>query len=113
VLCTPEWFSSNMRDEIATGRHHLFVRDFSYPELEKFVQDYCSSCGEEATWGALAEKLARLGKWEFEDYVPHVEPPIMRLSRPRFAVPCDGPAFQADSDGNFKFTSSRRTVMAS
>ena len=77
MLCTPEWFSSNMRDEIAMGRHHLFVREFSYPELEKYVRDYCSSCGEEPAWGALAGKLARLGKWEFEDYVPYTQPPIM------------------------------------
>ena len=77
MLCTPEWFSSNMRDDIAMGGHHLFVRDYSYARLEKFVQDCCSSCGEETTWRAIAEKLGRLGKWEFEDYVPYSEPSIL------------------------------------
>jgi Immunity protein 8 len=76
VLCTPEWFSSNMRAEIEMGRHYLFVRDFDYARLEKFVQDYCRRCGEATTWQVLAEKLSRLGKWEFEDYVPYRAPTI-------------------------------------
>jgi len=49
MVCSPEWFSSNMRQEIKPGRHHLFVRDFSYPNLEKFVRNYCNDCGEAAT----------------------------------------------------------------
>ena len=75
MVCTPEWFSSNMRQEIKPGR--LFVRDFSYPHLEQFVRNYCNKCGEAATWRALAEKLGRLGKWEFEDYLPYSEPPVI------------------------------------
>jgi hypothetical protein len=77
MVCTPEWFSSNMRDGIEVGRHYLFVRNFSYLRLENFVREYCNSCGEETTWRALAEKLGRLGKWEFEDYVPYSERSIM------------------------------------
>jgi hypothetical protein len=76
VLCTPEWFSSNMHEETEMGRHYLFVRDFDYARLENFVQDYCSRCGEAATWQALAEKLGRLGKWEFEDYVVRPAPTL-------------------------------------
>ena len=75
ILCTPEWFSSNFQEDFKMGRHYLFVRDFDYTQLEKFVQKYCTSCGEAATWRPLAEKLARLGKWEFEDYVPSRPPP--------------------------------------
>jgi hypothetical protein len=78
MLCTPEWFSSNMREETKIGRHYVFVRGFSYARLEKFVRDYCFDCGEQTTWGALAEKLGRLGKWEFEDYVVYTDPPIMQ-----------------------------------
>jgi len=77
VLSTPEWFSSHLCDEIVPGRHHLFVRDLSYAALEQYVRDYCDGCGEATTWGALAQKLGRLGKWEFEDYLPYVEPPTM------------------------------------
>jgi hypothetical protein len=77
MVCTAEWFASNMREEIAMGRHYLFVRDFSYARVEKFVRDYCDSCGEAATWRGIAEKLGRLGMWEFEDHVPYSEPPVL------------------------------------
>ena len=75
MLCTPEWFAANMRENIRMGRHYLFVRDFSFKQLDQFVREYCESCGEAPTWNTLAEKLARLGKWEFEDYVPYRAPP--------------------------------------
>jgi hypothetical protein len=75
MLCTPEWFSSNFHEDFKMGRHYVFVRDFSYAQLEQFVREYCVRCGEATSWGALAEKLARLGKWEFEDYVPYRPPP--------------------------------------
>jgi hypothetical protein len=44
ILCTPEWFGANMKDDIAIGRHYLFVKEFSYTRLEKFVRDYCTRC---------------------------------------------------------------------
>jgi immunity protein 8 of polymorphic toxin system len=75
MLCTPDWFSSNLGEDFKMGRHYLFVRGFDYAQLENFVREYCASCGEAQTWGALAEKLARLGKWEFEDYAPRRQPP--------------------------------------
>ena|SRR3569833_172760 len=70
MLCTPEWFASNMRSDIEMGRHHLFVRDFNYRRLERYLRDYCHKCGEADSWAALVEKLSRLGMWEFEDYKP-------------------------------------------
>ncbi|MCC8961137.1 immunity 8 family protein [Bradyrhizobium sp. Pear76] len=68
MLCTPEWFSANAGAEFTIGRHHLFVRGFDYGRLKAFVEDYCASCGDEPSWARLADKLSRLGKWEFEDY---------------------------------------------
>lgn len=76
MLCTPEWFAARMPNDITIGRHHVFMKGFNYSGLEKFVQDYCSKC-EGESWRAVAEKIGRLGKWEFEDYVPYREPPIM------------------------------------
>jgi immunity protein 8 of polymorphic toxin system len=75
MLCTPEWFAANFREDFKIGRHYLFVRAFDYEQLEKFVRGYCANCGEATTWSALAEKLARLGMWEFEDHVPYRSPP--------------------------------------
>jgi len=68
MLCTPEWFDSNMSGQIALGRHYLFVREFDFEKLTKFVSDYCFSCTG-SSWQSVAEKVGRLGKWEFEDYV--------------------------------------------
>ena len=69
TLCTPEWLASHMSASIAPGRHFLFVNNFNYSALENYVRDFCYSC-EGASWHAVAEKVGRLGKWEFEDYVP-------------------------------------------
>jgi hypothetical protein len=72
MVCTPEWFVAEhlpSPTSIATGRHFIFVREFDYPALEKFVRDYCASC-EGLTWAEVGEKVGRLGHWEFEDYRP-------------------------------------------
>ena len=69
VLCTPEWFAAHCDNDFKLGRHHLFVRFFDYAKLESFVRDYCASCSG-TTWKDVAEKMGRLGHWEFEDYRP-------------------------------------------
>ena len=69
MLCTPDWFASEMKGNIAVGRHHVFIKRFNYSELRRFVEDYCATCSG-TSWAEVGEKLGRLGKWEFEDYVP-------------------------------------------
>jgi hypothetical protein len=72
MVCTPDWFASEhlrVRNSVVSGRHFIFVSEFNYPALEKFVRDYCASC-EGESWREVAEKVARLGYWEFEDYKP-------------------------------------------
>jgi hypothetical protein len=59
---------------IATGRHYVFVKEFSYSRLEQFVGGYCTGC-EGNSWQEVAEKLSRLGHWEFEDYVVYSPAP--------------------------------------
>lgn len=44
MLCTPDWFASHMKDDIAVGRHHVFVKQFNYAQLQTFVEDYCAKC---------------------------------------------------------------------
>jgi hypothetical protein len=44
------------------------VKEYDFPALKSFVEGYCLNCSGE-TWQEVAEKLGRLGKWEFEDYV--------------------------------------------
>jgi hypothetical protein len=69
VVCTVEWFDSNMADSIMLGRHFIFIRDYNYSKLWQFIANFCESC-RGASWREVAQKVSRLGKWEFEDYVP-------------------------------------------
>ena len=75
MLCTPDWFERKMMTRPhVSGRHTVFVRRFDYVALEHYVRDYCSKC-EGSSWREVAEKVARLGAWEFEDYdAPPIRP---------------------------------------
>jgi hypothetical protein len=73
TVCTPEWFEQNMKDSVTSGRHYLFVKEYDYQELKSFLIKYCStSMGN--SWAEVAEKVARIGYWEFEDYKPYTGP---------------------------------------
>jgi hypothetical protein len=69
MVCTPDWFAANMDEEIVNGRHYLFVKQYDYPALRFYIEDFCKSCKADS-WRGVAEKLSRLGHWEFEDYDP-------------------------------------------
>ncbi len=69
MLCTPDWFAANMEGPIISGRHFLFVQNYKYQSLENYIRAYCLNCVG-TSWQEVAEKLSRLGKWEFEDYQP-------------------------------------------
>jgi Immunity protein 8 len=65
MVCSPEWLQQQSAPMI--GRHHLIVRNFSYADLVAFVEDYLQGC-EGVDWKDVANKVGRLGRWEFEDY---------------------------------------------
>ena len=65
MVCTPEWFAADMKRNIVSGRHYLFMKRYSYQELSNFLKDYCASC-EGDSWAEVALKLSRLGHWEFD-----------------------------------------------
>ncbi len=45
------------------------MREYNYEQLRRFIEGYCStSTGN--SWKEVAEKIARVGYWEFEDYKP-------------------------------------------
>jgi hypothetical protein len=69
LVCTPEWFSADMKKDIVSGRHHVFVKRYDYWALRNFIRGYCASCQGES-WEEVALKVSRLGHWEFEDYRP-------------------------------------------
>ena len=67
LVCSPAWLADQTGPII--GRHHLIVQGFSYDEVERVVLSYLQRCeGDE--WKDVAEKVGRLGLWEFEDYRP-------------------------------------------
>jgi hypothetical protein len=67
-VCTPRWLlETYQRDEVVIGRHHLIVFEYNWERITQTVTSFCASCFGE-TWKEAAEKLGRIGKWEFEDY---------------------------------------------
>lgn len=67
-MCTPDGLSELLdRDGLVVGRHLLFVRNIDVERIEEFIRDRLRRLNGES-WPALAEKIGRLGYWEFEDY---------------------------------------------
>ncbi|QTI67936.1 Imm8 family immunity protein [Gordonia polyisoprenivorans] len=68
LVCTPD----SLKPELETGgpligRHILLQSRLDLAAAYKFVDEYvCGVEGED--WTEVAEKIARVGKWEFEDY---------------------------------------------
>lgn len=67
-VCTPAGLAELLqRDGIVAGRHRLFMEHISTAKVEAWVRRRVERM-EGETWGEVAEKIARLGYWEFEDY---------------------------------------------
>ena len=67
-VCTPQWLLDNHhKDDVIIGRHYLIVMEYNYERILKIITDFCATC-EGPTWTEVAQKLGRLGHWEFEDY---------------------------------------------
>lgn len=68
MVCTPTWISRNFaKDEIIMGRHYLILFEYHYERLINRINKYLQQCSGE-TWQEVANKVGRLGLWEFEDY---------------------------------------------
>lgn len=67
-VCTPRWLEETHGiSDVIIGRHHLIVREYNYPRIVATIKDFLRCCSGER-WNEVAEKVSRLGKWEFEDY---------------------------------------------
>ena len=67
-VCTPKWLSENYkREDIIIGRHLLIVFNFNFDRIFQKIKSFVENCNGD-TWGEIAEKVGRIGKWEFEDY---------------------------------------------
>ena len=69
TVCTPKWLTEHYnQDDIIVGAHHLIVFEYNYPNIVRRINKYLMHCSGN-TWREVAEKVGRLGKWEFEDYI--------------------------------------------
>jgi hypothetical protein len=71
TVCTPEGLAALVaRDGVVIGRHFHFVASIQTDQIEEFILDRLRRLGGE-NWSELAEKTARVGYWEFEEYVEY------------------------------------------
>ena len=70
VVCTPTWLQRLVAEQgPVLGRHYVIVERFMWPSIEGFLTRRVEACTG-PDWRAVAEKLAHIGHWEFEDYEP-------------------------------------------
>jgi hypothetical protein len=68
TVSTPKWLTENLsEDDILLASHYIIVRKYDFARIEGFVKSYCDHCSGD-TWEIVAQKVGRLGRWEFEDY---------------------------------------------
>ncbi|UJP40598.1 immunity 8 family protein [Cellulomonas palmilytica] len=69
-VCTPAWLQESVSDSgPQIGRHLLVVETLDLTAAVAFLRQHVESL-EAADWRGLAEQLARIGHWEFEDHTP-------------------------------------------
>jgi hypothetical protein len=69
-VCSPEWLAARCANEqFVDGRHTVVTTLDVYSEagLRSFLLRRVENVNG-ATWKDVAEKVSRLGFWEFEDY---------------------------------------------
>lgn len=70
TVCTPGWLGREVRDHgPQIGRHYLIVDFLDLAKAQSFLRRRVEQLMA-PTWQELAEKIARIGYWEFEDYQP-------------------------------------------
>lgn len=69
-VCTPEWLANMCEIEgFVVGRHYLVVAKYDFAALKNIIVKLIESCSGNS-WQEVAQKVARIGYWEFEDYRP-------------------------------------------
>ena len=70
LVCSPGWLACQCeRDGFVIGRHHFVVNQYRFDFIRDKLIKYIGHCSGE-NWPEIAGKVARIGHWEFEDYVP-------------------------------------------
>lgn len=66
VVSSFDWLETQP-ESIMFGRHQVYVREWRFSDLEARLRREIENV-RGATWNEIAEKLSRIGHWEFEDY---------------------------------------------
>ncbi|WP_199545306.1 immunity 8 family protein [Paraburkholderia kururiensis] len=68
LVCTPGWIR---REYLHTGavweRHMLIISRYDHSRIRSELDRYVEGCTGKDFW-EIAQKAARIGAWEFEDY---------------------------------------------
>jgi hypothetical protein len=69
-VCTPKWLAGVCQSEgFVVGRHYLIVCKYDVAYIKKLIAELVEKC-EGDSWQDVAERVSRIGYWEFEDYKP-------------------------------------------
>lgn len=69
-VCTPGWLADMCEiEDFVVGRHYLIVARYDFVALKRNIVRLIESCSGNS-WQEVAQKVARIGYWEFEDYQP-------------------------------------------
>lgn len=70
LVCTPDWIKTEyLHSGAVWGRHMLIVPRYDRERIKSEISQYVEGCTGRDFW-ELAQKVARIGAWEFEDYQP-------------------------------------------
>jgi hypothetical protein len=72
LVCTPDWLKKvylSQQGGAVWGRHMLIVFRYDPEQIKNEISKYLEQCEGKDFW-EMAQKIARIGFWEFEDYKP-------------------------------------------
>jgi hypothetical protein len=68
LVCTPEWIKREyLHTGAVWGRHMLIISRYDQSRIRYELNQYVEKCTGKDFW-EIAQKIARIGAWEFEDY---------------------------------------------
>jgi hypothetical protein len=71
LVCTPDWIKEQFSQERCIwGRHMLIVLEYDYALILQKISKHVASC-QGKDWEEVANSVARVAAWEFEDYQPY------------------------------------------
>lgn len=71
-VCDIDYLADLLESEpVISGLHYLIVDKFDREVIEGFLKRQIESI-QGPTWHAIAERISRIGYWEFENYKPYI-----------------------------------------